>query len=451
MTINLKVQYHKNSFKVCATVANTPKRNREDIRKELINPDPATWDKNKQMFIVSTGNSKAAEEAICNNAKIKVILARYQNILDLFPDIQTGAELFARYKESLNIEACKTLTFGDWIEREFLQMRKQETSSNWECYRALLNSLKREAEYALSIRRKPIMNTSIKEINNTHFKNYCMFLKDQRNGSNYASLCRRFQTLYNRANNKLELKKDKLHFDWMQYLPKEEALTAEEIIQGGNSKALDITDYERFINCDLSTVSLGNYKPDFFKRLYMDAAVLMYELTIRPIDLINLRWGENIAYNSKNERYELVYIPKKKENSSTKNRKKQVYRSISDKALEIINSYKGVSTSEFVLPFGLNMNDWDLSDPDDCRRRKSSINSVCSQINKFLKKVAKTLDIKSTITLYTFRHTALTHLIVEGGNIFEIAAEAGTSVAMLEKTYYNHMPNNDKKKNQLTR
>ena len=131
-------------------------------------------------------------------------------------------------------------------------MRKQENSSSWECYRALLKYLKCEAEYALSIRRKPIMNTSIKEINNSHFKNYCMFLKDQRNGSNYASLCRRFQTLYNRANNKLELKKDKLHFDWMQYLPKEEALTAEEIIQGGNSKALDITDYERFINCDLS-------------------------------------------------------------------------------------------------------------------------------------------------------------------------------------------------------
>ena len=73
MTINLKVQYHKNSFKVCATVANTPKRNREDIRKELINPDPATWDKNKQMISVSTGQSKAAEKTILKNARYKVL------------------------------------------------------------------------------------------------------------------------------------------------------------------------------------------------------------------------------------------------------------------------------------------------------------------------------------------------------------------------------------------
>ena len=41
--------------------------------------------------------------------------------------------------------------------------------------------------------------------------------------------------------------------------------------------------------------------------------------------------------------------------------------------------------------------------------------------------------------MYDFRHSAITHAVNAGGNVFDIAKAAGTSVDMIGKHYYNEI------------
>ena len=61
-------------------------------------------------------------------------------------------------------------------------------------------------------------------------------------------------------------------------------------------------------------------------------------------------------------------------------------------------------------------------------------------INYWLKKARVALNIDFNVTLYTFRHSALTHAcMAEGANWGQIALESGTSIDMLEKHYVSNV------------
>lgn len=68
------------------------------------------------------------------------------------------------------------------------------------------------------------------------------------------------------------------------------------------------------------------------------------------------------------------------------------------------------------------------------------VKNVEQQINKYLKKLASALSLEvQNLKMYDFRHSAITHAVNAGGNIFEIAKAAGTSVDMIAKHYYNEI------------
>lgn len=66
------------------------------------------------------------------------------------------------------------------------------------------------------------------------------------------------------------------------------------------------------------------------------------------------------------------------------------------------------------------------------------VKNVEQRINKLLKKIATALQLAvSDLSMYDFRHSAITHALNAGENPFAVAQMAGTSVAKIEQHYYN--------------
>lgn len=76
----------------------------------------------------------------------------------------------------------------------------------------------------------------------------------------------------------------------------------------------------------------------------------------RPIDIMKLKW-ENIAFNERYKRWTCTYLPTKKKNYAymrEHDNNPLVIQFLTPRALEIINKYKGRTSSSFVLPFAHN-------------------------------------------------------------------------------------------------
>jgi hypothetical protein len=80
-----------------------------------------------------------------------------------------------------------------------------------------------------------------------------------------------------------------------------------------------------------------------------------------------------------------------------------------------------------------------MNDPKSWNRWNNRKQTTEETINKFLKKVAPYIGVSpEDFTLYTFRRSTITHEIeANEKSPAVIAAEAGTSVAMIEKHYFD--------------
>jgi integrase len=110
---------------------------------------------------------------------------------------------------------------------------------------------------------------------------------------------------------------------------------------------------------------------------------------------------------------------------------------ITPMASKIINYYSG--DQGYIFPFTMNNKKWNLTNADQRNHWEYGKQTILMQINKFLKKAANKLHIQEDdFSLYTFRHSAITHEIQANKKpLMQIAKEAGTSVAMLENYYYH--------------
>jgi hypothetical protein len=104
----------------------------------------------------------------------------------------------------------------------------------------------------------------------------------------------------------------------------------------------------------------------------------------------------------------------------------------------IIDKYKGQSSQGYIFPFAINESDLYNKDFYKWNNKKDH---VLVKINHFLKKVAPFIGVSpNDLIVYTFRHTVLTHEIQDNKKSpMRIAKEAGTSVIMLEKHYYDYL------------
>ena len=161
--------------------------------------------------------------------------------------------------------------------------------------------------------------------------------------------------------------------------------------------------------------------------------LLLYYTRSRPADVISLRHGKEYDEES----HTIIYTPRKLAGRiNAKGRSCCVTLQLPKQAIAIINKYKGRSKGGYLLPLPMNEREWDI--PNEFPTWYVRVKNVEQRINQYLKKIALALNLEvKDLSLYDFRHSAITHAVRAGENVFMVAQQAGTSVNNIERYYYN--------------
>ena len=459
--ISLKFTNRNGRFCLCATVVGTTIRHYRTV-DELRNPDFKTWDKTTQRF----GSRRPIDRT--NNQILSDILRHYEDLMKAY-DFASGKELFAfqshnpeeppkeavrktpprttpplqtRQAENKVASFKSEITLGKWLD-EIIEEIKNPTrlkpSASYQGYLTLLHKLEAEGK---------LINQPVSSLGDDSFVQLIKWLGKQKGkngkGVNFIGTMKMFAAALSRAR-KARLTTYRPDFPYMDYAPVHKVTDKAKdfLTNGGAIQSLTDEQYEQFVSMDLSEIKLARgAKMEYYKELYRDFCMLLYEMKSRPIDILRLHW-DNIAYDEATGRFTCTYIPAKKKNygaSSKHTSKALVIQYLSPKAVEIVLKYQGKSKGGYVFPFALNQTRWNLNDPQQFHYHYYKGNHICGQINRFLHKVGQHLKVPFQLTLYAFRRTAITQAIIENKMpITMIAKVAGTSVEMIEAHYANYL------------
>lgn len=385
--------------------------------KNLINPDFNTWNRKEQRFVDAT------EEAIHNNRVLQDMRNLYQYYLDNGnPD--TPVEL-KRMVETGEIQKTskQILTFGTYLKELINEMRHEQNrmpSKNYQNYITLLHKLEAEGT---------IIHQPLNEVDDVQFIAFGKYVLKQLNGKNYLGLMKVFHTTIVKA------RTNKLTDKVLDYPYRKDAPHDIEKARNKVKNGVDIlteAQYKKFVELDLT--ELVSKKDLRCAELYRDFCIFLYEMKMRPCDLIKLHTNDIDT-----ERNTLCYWATKKKNY-TKQESAIVRAALSKVAKKIIKKYAGKSSMGYVFPFAMNEYDWQLKDNVSFNKWYNRNKAQLYAINQFLKKVGKVLKAPK-LTTYTFRHSAFTHAIMNGANLMKLAKEGGTSIDMFQRHYFNHLAN----------
>lgn len=383
--------------------------------QNLRNPNFECWDKEKQLFM------EASTDAIHNNNVLAEMRGKYLTVLETCHP-SSPAALKRMVLTGELVKASDVLTLGQFLKDEVERMKEEKRkkpTNTWSNYIKLLHKLEKEGR---------IIDVPLSEVNNRHFKQFGQFIlahPDEQGRTNYVDLMKRFKAAITRAN-KRELIKHTLTYSYMDDAP----TTYQEPRQ-----ALTLKEYRRFVSVDLSQVPQSGCKPMFYQELYRDFCIFLYEMKMRPVDVLKLR-RKNLVKLGENQVLCVRYIAKKKKNYTAS---RYIENKVTPTAMQLIDKYAGASKRGYIFPFSMNEYAWDFDNPESFNRWYLRKNSQLQLINVWLKKVFKLLQVKQTVTLYTFRHSALTHEVErKNKDIATIAKEAGTSINMIDKHYFNY-------------
>lgn len=403
------------------------------IVKGLKNPDYDNWDEKKQCFVgISDGVTYN------NNAVIKPLLDAL-TLLQSTLDCANGKELFAAYEDATHVQAKKVVTFGELVKRivDDEKAKQHGKSTNYQLYQNLWAKL--TANNATAINGKRIADTPVSEVANTHAATFAKWILTALNGQNYRNLMTYFVAALNRANG-YGLTSQRITYDWRKEKPtnkKAHTMTAAQRLNAtANAVATITTDEVASVAAfDLNTIAPTQQRRKFLVELYRDTVLLMYYTKARPADVI--QWHSVNNYDDENKR--IVYTPHKLRNRVKDNTPETVVN-LNTAALSIINKYKGMSKGGYLLPLPINETNWGLLDGDVFASWEIRRKNTVQHINGWLERIKKALNLNTPeLTMYTFRHSAITHALNNGENVFAVAMTAGTSVAMIEKHYYNRV------------
>lgn len=440
--ILLKFTNKNGRFCLCATVEGTRIRHYKTV-EGLKNPNFEKWDSRTQRFV------SRAKDDTQNNLILAEMLAKYEKLLEKY-DFATGAELFAweKTKEKpqtspSDVNVKPGITLRRWLEVIIEDIKKPmrlKPSSSYQVYLTLLHKLEKE---------KTLLNTPVSQLNDESFVHLIQWLSRQPGkngrGNNYIGTMKMFRAAISRAK-KARLTAYVPDFPYMDYAPithKISEKASDVLANGGTVNSLSVAQMEQFRSMNLREVKLcRGDKMEYYKELYRDFAMLLYEIKSRPIDVVKLHW-DNIAYDNVTGKYTLTYIPAKKKNYAKSARHTSsalVVQYLSDEAVRIILKYKGKSKGGYVFPFPLNQKRWNLDDPEQYHYHYYKANHICGAINRFLHKIGKIIGAPFQLTLYAFRRSAITHALMENRMpVTAIAKIAGTSVQMIEMHYANYL------------
>lgn len=445
--ISLKFTNRNGRFCLCATVVGTSIRHYRSV-EELITPDFRTWDKKAQRFISKRPKDRE------NNQLLSAILRHYEQLLvehsfengkELFsfqPDDapntpQDGAVIPKRTQVPKPTVQKGEITLGEWIDqiiKEIKNPTRLKPSANFQVYLTLKHKLEKEGT---------LIYKGISELNDDSFVQLIKWLNKNK-GKNFIGIMKTFTATLNRAR-KARLTQYRPDFPYRDYAPlhKINDKASEVIANGGAVQSLSSEQYEKFVNMDLEAIGVKKGpQMAYYKELYRDFCMLLYEMKSRPIDILRLHW-DNIAFDERTGRYTCTYIPAKKKNhgaSIQHTSKALVIQYLTPAAVDIIMKYKGKSKGGYVFPFKLNDTKWNYNDPSQFYYHYYKGGHICGQINRFLHRVGEYLNVPFQLTLYAFRRTAITQAVADNKMpIAMIAKTAGTSVEMIEAHYANYL------------
>ena len=373
-------------------------------------------------------------DAIAANTAIRTYVDGFRLVNETFKPA-TCQELYRLYECSTKMMAdgsrtVKKETLGDFLIKMIGQQKDCTgfhfglPSSTYQQYLNLLRKLELEGE---------LINVPIEDIDTAHCKQFSNFIIGDLDGVNYRNLIKYFKAVHNRA---VEQGKNNhpIVFSGVKGAKNAKKKTDE---RREGIRALTKKQLEAFEQYDLSQL-LGHFTPKKALEsyeIYRDFAVFMYELKLRPIDTVKMKY-ENIFVDEEGVDF-IEYVPEKKKNCVDCNGDPvpPVQCPMTDKAVEIALKYRGRSSQGYIFPFALNEYVWDYSDPVQYRKHYRKWNTLLEQINTFLHLLEEPLNFPG-LTLYMFRHTAFTIACKEmKESVLEIAAMGGTSVEMLEHHY----------------
>ena len=385
--------------------------------KNLVNPDFKTWNKKEQRFVDAT------EEAIHNNRLLQDMKQQYQFFLEN-GNPETPADLKNMVETGKMCKTEKKVTgFGDYIKELIYDMKHEKNrmpSKNYQNYITLLHKLETEGK---------IIDTPLQDVDDTHFIAFGKYILKQLNGKNYLGLMKMFHTTITKARtNKMTSKI--LDYPYRKDAPHDIEKARNKAKNGITT--LSVKQYQKFVELDLLTIV---DKRDLkYAEMYRDFCIFLYEMKMRPCDLIKLH-NNDIDYPNNT----LCYWATKKKNY-TKQETAIVRPVLTKVAKKLIKKYAGQSTKGYIFPFAMNEYDWCFKDDVSFNKWYNRNQAQLYTINQFLKKVAKELKL-GRLTIYTFRHSAFTHNILNGANLMKLAKEGGTSIEMFQRHYFNHLAN----------
>lgn len=427
----------KQNLKICAKMPGSSQYHPRALTfiglGDLTDPDLVKFDSKAQRF------DGHARNALINNALLDKIEDFCNHIIEENSpnSVEDFWKLIEQAKEGKPVSRdTKTLEwFLNYIIEEYKNgYTNKLPSANYQIYVRLLHHLERENKCK---RSKHILRTPVYKISDREFQFFGDYLRTLR-GPNYMDQMKYFKRAHNIAIRK-GLASVPLTYRYMDDAP---VKTFEELVKFNKGIAsLSSKQIRAVEKLDLSKIVLKCKNNAFYKRLYLDTCLLMFYLYSRPIDILNMKW-DNIRKCDKG--YFIEYLPIKKKNSA--NALKSFVRCpINDKAMAIIEKYKGVSQAGYILPFADNNRSWDLSDPEQYHKRYNRCNAMLGMVNTFLKKVATHLKISfdhDTLTTYVFRHSAISIAIAKNKiPPIVVAKMAGTSLKEIERSYMDHTVN----------
>lgn len=394
----------------------------------LISPDFRYWDKKTQRFSSGTDTAKA------NNPVLEDVCALCDELL-VNSAITSPSEFIEALKRG--VAPSDVLTLGDFLRELIDDMRNgknnKRPSKNYQCYITLLHKLEKEEKAQYKGKVLDLINVPIAEVDNKcfiQFGDFILSLSDKEGKSNYINLMKLFKQVHTKAYDR-ELTDTVLRYKYKDNAPLLFDEDAEKL------PSLTVEQYAKFVALDVKTFPKSGALTHELMQMYKDFCIFLYETKTRPVDVMRAHTNNIITENGIKF---LRYVPEKKKNNKQTDKNKIVNTRFSCAALTIIEKYKGKSKQGYIFPFSMNEYHWDMKDAASWNKWNNRKQTTQEQINSWLRnKVAKVIGVNFRLTLYTFRHSTLTHAcMADGANWGAIALESGTSIKMLQEHYVSN-------------